>query len=67
TGEYTGWSDEYINVGVSMPGDSTDIDPGDGAAGKVAVFTGTNWRLEEDHRGETVWSTADGSAVTVDY
>ncbi|EOX9503450.1 TPA: tail fiber assembly protein [Citrobacter amalonaticus] len=67
TGEYTGWSDEFINVGVSMPGDSTDIDPGDSVAGKVAVFTGTGWRLEEDHRGETVWSTADGSAITVDY
>ncbi|HHA1787178.1 TPA: tail fiber assembly protein [Enterobacter ludwigii] len=67
TFEYTGWSDEYINVGVSMPGHSTDIEPGDGVAGKVAVFTGTNWRLEEDHRGETVWSTADGSAVSVDY
>ncbi|BEA40946.1 tail fiber assembly protein [Citrobacter farmeri] len=67
TGEYTGWSDEFINVGVSMPGDSTDIDPGDGIAGKVSVFAGTNWRLEEDHRGETVWSTADGSAITVDY
>lgn len=67
TGEYTGWSDEFINVGVSMPGDSTDIDPGDGVAGKEVVFTGTNWRLEEDHRGETVWSTADGSAITVDY
>ncbi|MEB1053649.1 tail fiber assembly protein [Citrobacter portucalensis] len=67
TGEYTGWSDEFINVGVSMPGDSTDIDPGEAVAGKVSVFAGTNWRLEEDHRGETVWSTADGSAITVDY
>ena len=41
--EYMGWSDEYINVGVSMLGHSTDIEPGDGVAGKVAVFTGTNW------------------------
>jgi Caudovirales tail fibre assembly protein. len=67
TGEYTGWSDEFINVGVSMPGNSTDIDPGEVAAGKVYLFTGTGWQLEEDHRGETVWSTADGSAITVDY
>lgn len=28
TGEYTGCSDEYIYVGVSMPGNSTDIEPG---------------------------------------
>ncbi|MDM3519508.1 tail fiber assembly protein [Citrobacter amalonaticus] len=67
TGEYTGWSDEFINVGVSMPGDSTDIEPGELVAEKVYLFTGTGWRLEEDHRGETVWSTAAGSAVTVDY
>lgn len=67
TGEYTGWSDEYIHPGVSMPGDSTDIDPGDSVAGKVAVFTGTGWRLEEDHRGETVYSTADRSTSTIDY
>ncbi len=67
TGEYTGWSDEIINVGVSMPGNSTDIDPGEVVAGKVYLFTGTGWQLEEDHRGEMVWSTADGSAITVDY
>ena len=67
TGEYTGWSDEYINVGVSMPGNSTDIDPGDEVAGKAAVFTGSGWALTEDLRGETVYSTDDGSAVTVDY
>ncbi|EJS6327898.1 tail fiber assembly protein, partial [Escherichia coli] len=29
TYEYTGWSDEYINTGVSMPACSTGIDPGE--------------------------------------
>jgi len=67
TGEYTGWSDEYINVGVSMPGNSTDIVPGDGGAGKVAVFTGSGWRLEEDHRGETVYSVENKQELVVDY
>ncbi|EBX3333060.1 tail fiber assembly protein [Salmonella enterica subsp. enterica serovar Kirkee] len=67
TGEYTGWSDEYINVGVSMPGDSTDIDPGDGVAGKVAVFNDSGWERTEDLRGETVYSTEDGSSGIVDY
>ncbi|EKP7863370.1 tail fiber assembly protein [Escherichia coli] len=65
--EYTGWSDEFINIGVSMPGNSTDIDPGDEIAGKVVVFTGGVWKLEEDHRGESVWSTNDGRAVIIDY
>lgn len=67
TGEYTGWSDEYIHVGVSMPGMSTDIDPGDEIPGKVAVFTGGAWIQQEDHRGTVVYSTADGMSSTVDY
>lgn len=67
TFEYTGWSDEYIHVGVSMPGRSTDIDPGDEIPGKVAVFTGGAWIQHEDHRGTVVYSTADGMASTVDY
>nr|HEK5446212.1 tail fiber assembly protein [Escherichia coli]HEK7630854.1 tail fiber assembly protein [Escherichia coli]HEK8029952.1 tail fiber assembly protein [Escherichia coli]HEK8526455.1 tail fiber assembly protein [Escherichia coli]HEK8544803.1 tail fiber assembly protein [Escherichia coli] len=35
--------------------------------GKVAVFTGKGWSHEEDHRNETVYSTENGAAVTVDY
>lgn len=60
TFEYTGWSDEYINVGVSMPGHSTDIDPGDEVVGKIAVFANGQWELHEDHRGDTVYSVANG-------
>lgn len=67
TGEYTGWSDEYINIGVSMPGNSTDIDPGKEVDGEVAVFSGGGWCHKPDHRGEVVYSTTDGSASTVDY
>uniref|UniRef100_UPI002882FF51 tail fiber assembly protein n=1 Tax=Escherichia coli TaxID=562 RepID=UPI002882FF51 len=65
--EYTGWSDEYINTGVSMPACSTGIDPGECIPGKVAVFTGKGWSHEEDHRNETVYSIENGAAVTVDY
>lgn len=67
TGEYTGWSDEYIHEGVSMPGNSTDIDPGDEVDGEVAVFTGGAWIQQEDHRGSVVYSTADGLESVVDY
>lgn len=67
TGEYTGWSDEYINIGVSMPGNSTDIDPGEEVDGKVAVFSNGEWTHEPDHRGKVVYSTTDGGASTVDY
>ena len=67
TGEYKGWSDEHINIGVSMPGNSTAIDPGEEVTGFVAVFNGTEWVQETDHRGETVYSAADGSARVVGY
>lgn len=67
TGEYTGWSDEYINIGVSMPGNSTDIEPSETEKGKVSLFTGVQWRQEEDHRGEIVYSTIDGLPLTINY
>lgn len=67
TKEYTGWSDEYIHIGVSMPGYSTDIDPGGEIAGQVAVFTGSGWNQEDDHRGELMYSTENATASTVDY
>lgn len=67
TKEYVGWSDEFINIGVSMPGNSTNIAPGNEVAGEVMVFTGKDWKRQKDHRGETVWSTDDGSVITVDY
>lgn len=67
TGEYTGWSDEYIHIGVSMPGNSTDIDPGEDVTGKVSLFNGTSWQLEEDHRGVTVYSLDNKAPSVVDY
>lgn len=67
THEYVGWSDEYIHVGVSMPENSTDIAPGDGAPDSVFVFTGMTWEQYPDHRGDIVYSTADSAPVTIDY
>lgn len=67
TGEYTGWSNEYIHEGVSMPGYSTDIDPGEGEDSRVSVFESGKWELIENHRGETVYSTTDVMPSIVDY
>ena len=66
-GECLGWSDEYINVGVGLPGNSTTISPGDHIAGMVSVFNGSAWDKQEDHRGQTVYSIADHHADIVDY
>lgn len=67
TGEYRGWSDEYINVGVSMPGHSTTIDLGEESPGFVSVFNGTGWEKRSDNRGVTVYSTADRATTVVNY
>lgn len=67
TSEYMGWSDEYINIGVSMPGNSTDIDPGDNSTGEVAIFSNDGWEWKADYRGDTVYSTEDGVTSEVDY
>ena len=66
-GEYTRWSDEFINIGVSMPGCSTDIAPGEEIAGFAQVFTGQLWEVQEDHREKTVYSTSDRKSSVVDY
>lgn len=67
TGEYTGWSEEFINIGVSMPGCSTDIAPREEVAGFAQVFTGQSWEGQEDHREKTVYSTSDRKSSVVDY
>lgn len=65
--EYCGWSDEFIPVGVSLPGNSTLVETGEPVAGQVWIFDGGQWLESEDHRGETVYSIADRSAVRVNY
>ena len=67
TGEYWTWSDEFIPVGVSIPGNSTLIDPGEDIAGHVWVFDGSDWVSKEDHRGEIVYSTDTRNPVKVVY
>ena len=65
--EYCGWSDEFIPVGVSLPGNSTLVEAGEPVASQVWIFDGGQWLASEDHRGETVYSTADRGAVRVNY
>lgn len=64
-GEYSGWSNEYINVGVSMPANSTDQEPGKSVEGYAYVFTSGGWSLEEDHRGETVYYIDTGEHLII--
>lgn len=66
TGEYSGETTEYLMEGVGIPANSTIVSPPDISGGSVAVFSDGAWVTEEDHRGETVYSTSDGAAVEID-
>ena len=65
--EYTGWSDEYIHVGVSMPGNSTGLEPGENELGTVQIYTGSSWEKKEDHRGKESYSMVDREEQIIDY
>jgi len=65
TGEYLGASDETIPEGVSIPGSSTLIAPGETAVGRVRVFASGAWTLNEDHRGQTYYSTKDQHTIVI--
>lgn len=65
TGLYTGSSQEILAKGVGIPAHSTAEAPLTGVAGKVSVFRGGVWQQVADHRGETVYSTATGEAITI--
>lgn len=67
TGEYIGWSDEYINEGVSLPGNSTSVNPGEHEKGFVFIFKNGKWDKKEDHRGEVVYSKTTLLPVVIDY
>ncbi|WP_086869578.1 tail fiber assembly protein [Kosakonia pseudosacchari] len=67
TGEYTGSNVEYLPIGIGLPAYSTDTEPDVAYEGYVSVFNGVVWEQKEDHRGETVYSTADRSVSRVHY
>lgn len=67
TNEYTGTSEEYIPVGVSMPGHSTSVKPDVSADDKVNVFANDTWTQDDDYRGKTVYSTSTMESSTVTY
>ena len=65
TGEYTGSCDEYLAQGVGLPANACVTAPPVIEAGQAAVYRDGNWQIVADHRGETVYSVADGSATEI--
>ena len=65
TGEFIGSADEYLQQGVGLPACACTAAPPETEAGSVAVYSDGNWQVVADHRGETVYSVADGSAIVI--
>lgn len=65
SGEYAGTTDEFLLPGVGIPANACTSAPPSVDAGQVAIFRNGSWLTEPDHRGETVYSVADGSEVMV--
>ncbi|PIF21755.1 tail fiber assembly protein [Candidatus Pantoea floridensis] len=65
TGLCTGASDEYLAQGVGIPANSTTNVPAACKSGKVCVFNDGEWVQVDDHRGETVYSTATLKPVEI--
>ncbi|WP_147198407.1 tail fiber assembly protein [Pantoea sp. CCBC3-3-1] len=65
TGEFTGTTDEYLPQGVGIPANACSTAPPAAGAGFVAIYRDGGWQSMADHRGETVYSTTDGSATEI--
>jgi len=66
SGEFTGSTDEYLAQGVGLPANACITAPPATDAGRVALYRDGSWLAVADHRGETVYSVADGVAVLID-
>jgi len=65
TGEFTGSSNEFLAQGVGLPANACITAPPDAEAGHVMLYRDESWLAVADHRGETVYSVADGAAVLI--
>jgi len=61
TGEFKNISKEYILKGVGIPAFSTIKPNLSGKAGTTCVYENDEWKLVDDHRGETVYDTETGN------
>ncbi len=67
TREYTSSSVEYLALGVGTPAHSCADAPPEAISGYVVCRTATlnGWEHVPDHRGETVYSTENGTPVQI--
>lgn len=65
TGLYTGSTLEFLAKGVGIPENSTGDAPLPCDMGKACIFRDGGWQRVNDHRGETVYNTVTGEAMTL--
>ncbi|MEN4591849.1 tail fiber assembly protein [Pantoea agglomerans] len=65
SGEFTGSTDEYLAQGVGLPANACITAPPVTEAGHVAIYQDGAWTVVADHRGKTVYSVTDGTAVMI--
>ena len=65
TGEFTGSTVEFLPQGVGLPACTCVVAPPQADARSVAVYRDGVWQTVADHRGKTVYSVADGSAIVI--
>ena len=63
--EFTGSNDEYLAQGVGLPANACSTAPPVTEAGRVAIYQNGAWTAVADHRGKTVYSVTDGTAVMI--
>lgn len=65
SGEFNGSSDEFLAQGVGLPAHACVTVPPATKTGYTAVYRDDEWQVVADHRGETVYSIADGSKIVI--
>ncbi|CAK6489207.1 Prophage tail fiber assembly protein TfaE [Pantoea sp. Nvir] len=65
SGEFIGSSDEFLAQGVGLPANACVTVPPATKTGHTAVYRDDEWQVVADHRGETVYSIADGSKIVI--
>lgn len=66
SGEFIGSSDEFLAQGVGLPANACITAPPATETGRVALYRDGSWLNVADHRGKTVYSVTDGTAVLID-
>lgn len=67
TKEFTGSTEEYVQVGVGVPAQSTTTAPVEAKDGFSQVFNtdSKSWNLVEDHRNQNIYDITTGSQTIV--